>query len=166
MSDDLDDLKAALTAETPKPDPAQKAANLALAKKNFDALQGSRDGARLTSDRPGWGFFSGVRNMFAMTTTRGGLAATSALVAVGLVTLTPLGEALLTPRDVSDVIARPVPEVLQKEVEVEPPEPLIEAPVPAPAPLEQEMASDIAGRIIGGAVLNEATRGEMRARTA
>ena len=166
MSDDLDDLKAALTAETPKPDAAKKAANLALAQKNFDALQGSRDDTRLTTDRPRKGLFSGVRQMFAVTTTRGGLVATSALVAVGLVTLTPLGDALLTPRDVSDVLTRPAPEVVQKEVEAEPTEPLVEVPVPAPAPVAEERASDVAAQIIGGVVLNEAVSGQMRARTA
>ena len=40
MTDELDDLKSALRA-LPADDPAAKAASIALAMKNFDALQGS-----------------------------------------------------------------------------------------------------------------------------
>ena len=44
MTDDLDDLKAALRA-LPTADPAVKAATIALAMKNFDSLQGSGQGS-------------------------------------------------------------------------------------------------------------------------
>ena len=108
MSDDLDDLKAAFDAATPPPDAEKKAAHLALAQKNFADLQGSRDGARLMSDRPSRGIWTGAKQMLNFMTTRGGLTATTALVAIGFVTLTPLGQDLLTPRDVSEVL-RPEP---------------------------------------------------------
>jgi Ca-activated chloride channel family protein len=96
-----------MQARTPEPDPAVKSAHVALAEKNFAARQGSGAGARPTSDSPARGVFSGVRKMFATMTTRGGLAATSAIVAVGLVVLTPLGDALLSPRDVTSVLPKP-----------------------------------------------------------
>ena len=89
MTDDLDDLKAAMAAATPAPDAASKAADLALAEKNFAALQESRDGARPTSDAPGRGLFRGVAKMISMMNTRGALTATTALVALGLVVVVP-----------------------------------------------------------------------------
>ncbi len=89
MNDDLDDLKAALNAATPAPDPAKKAAHLTLAQKNFADLQGSRDDARLTSDAPKRGLFTGVANMFSMISTKGALTATTALAAVGLIVIMP-----------------------------------------------------------------------------
>jgi Ca-activated chloride channel family protein len=89
MSDDLDDLNSVLNAATPAPDPAKKAAHLALAQKNFEALQGSRPDARLTSDRPKRGLFSGVTNMFSTMSTKGALTATTALAAVGLIMIAP-----------------------------------------------------------------------------
>jgi len=89
MSDDLDDLKSALNAATPTPDPAKKAANLALAQKNFTALQGSRNGARPTVDAPKRGWFTGVANMFSTMSTKGVLTATTALAAVGLIVIMP-----------------------------------------------------------------------------
>ena len=96
MSDDLDDLndlKSAMRAATPSPDPARKAADLALAQKNFAQMQmrrqGSADTARQTSDVPKTGLFRGVANMFASLSTRGGLVATTAIVALGLVVVSP-----------------------------------------------------------------------------
>ncbi len=89
MSDDLDDLKSALNAATPAPDPAKKAEHLALAQKNFADLQGSRDGARLTSDGPKRGWFTGVVKMFSTMSTKGALTATTALAAVGLIMIAP-----------------------------------------------------------------------------
>ncbi|MFT7592815.1 MAG: Ca-activated chloride channel family protein [Paracoccaceae bacterium] len=89
MSDDLDDLKAAMQAATPAPDADTKAAHLALAQKSFETSQGSRIGARPTSDRPAGGFFRGVANMFTTMSTRGVLTATTALAAVGLIVVMP-----------------------------------------------------------------------------
>lgn len=97
MSDDLDDLKAALDRATPAPDSARKAAHLALAQENFEQLQGSAQPARPTSIRPKWGLWTGAKEMLNTLTSRGGLTATTALVAVGFVFLTPLGEDLLPP---------------------------------------------------------------------
>ncbi|WP_299355850.1 VWA domain-containing protein [uncultured Shimia sp.] len=91
MSDDLDldDLKAAMTAATPTSDAARKAENLALAQKNFEDLQGSRDGVRLNSDAPKRGLFRGVIDMLRTFPAKATLTATTALVAVGLVVYLP-----------------------------------------------------------------------------
>ncbi|WP_370302095.1 von Willebrand factor type A domain-containing protein [Pseudooceanicola sp.] len=126
MTDDLDDLKAAMTAATPAPDPATRAAHLALAQKNFEDLQGSRAAARPSSDRPASGFWTGVRTMFATLTTRGGLVATTAIVAVGIVVLSPAGRDLLRPQDLT--LARPI-----AEREAAQPQPVPAHPAPAPA---------------------------------
>lgn len=92
--DDLDDLRATLRAASPAPHPDTRAADIAQAKKNFAALQGSAGAARPTSDRPLSGFIRGVRNMTAILTSRGGLVATTALVAVTIVAFGP-GQDLL-----------------------------------------------------------------------
>ncbi|WP_317056617.1 vWA domain-containing protein [Roseovarius rhodophyticola] len=89
MSDDLDDLKAAMRAAMPTPDAARKADDIALAQKNFTALQESRDAARQTSERPKPGLIRGVMNMIMRMNTRGALTATTALVALGLVAVVP-----------------------------------------------------------------------------
>lgn len=97
MTDELDDLHAALKAATPAPDAARRAENLALAQKNYDALQGSPGAARPKDDRhpAGW-FISGGRRMFHALTSRGGLAATTAIVAIALVVATPQGRSLFS----------------------------------------------------------------------
>ena len=88
MSDDLKQLKNAMRAAQPAP--SDRAANIALAMKNFDALQisrqGSDDQARLTSEEPTMmsRFGSGVIHMFNSLTTRGALAATTSIAAVGI----------------------------------------------------------------------------------
>ncbi len=96
MSDDLDDLKNIMNAATPRPDPARRAENIALARQNFETLQGSHDGMRPTSDRPIKGVFSGVHRMLNTLTSRAGLTACTALVAVGLVGFTPIGDGLFS----------------------------------------------------------------------
>ena len=97
MSDDLDDLKAAMKAATPAPDAATKAAHLALAQENFARLQGSLAVSRPTPNRPLSGLWTGMKTMLDRMTSRGGLAATTALVAAAFVVLTPLGDDLLQP---------------------------------------------------------------------
>ena len=97
MSDDLNDLKKLMDAATPQPNGDARAKNIALAEKNFADLQGSRDEQRLTSDRPRKGFISGVKNMLNLMTSRAGLTASTALIAVGLVAFTPIGEGLMNP---------------------------------------------------------------------
>ncbi len=87
--DDLDDLKSALRAATPTPDASKRMADIALAKKNFADLQGSRIDVRPTSERPQNGLIRGVRNMITSLSTRGALTATTAMVALGLVVALP-----------------------------------------------------------------------------
>lgn len=90
MSDDLDDLKQAMQDATPAPDAGRKAANFTVAQENFDRLQESRAGGRLTSDRPGRGWFRGVARMITtQLSSRGMMSATTALVALGLVVVVP-----------------------------------------------------------------------------
>ncbi len=91
---DFDALKAAFAAATPRPDATVKAAHLALAQENFDQLQGSRQPARLNLERPRRGVFQGAIDMLTTLTTKGGLTITTALVAVGFLTLTPVGQGL------------------------------------------------------------------------
>ena len=104
MTDDLNDLKNAMESATPAPDGARKAANLALAQKNFAALQGSADQTRPTSSRPTRGLWTGVRQMLNTFTGRAALTASTAIVAVGFVILTPLGNDLVP----NTVAKRPV----------------------------------------------------------
>ncbi|MGI9391855.1 MAG: vWA domain-containing protein [Boseongicola sp.] len=100
MSDEFDDLKRAMDTATPDADAARKAENLRLAEDNFARLQGSMDAARHSSERGIWiRAKDGVTNMLNAMTTKGGLTATTALVAVGLVMVTPQGRELLTPQD-------------------------------------------------------------------
>ena len=95
MTDDLEDLKKLLYAATPTPDPARRAENIALAQKNFGDLQGSRDEARLTPERPKKGLISGVKNMLNTLTSRAALTATTAVVAVGVVIMLPQTQDML-----------------------------------------------------------------------
>ncbi len=97
MSDDLDDLKAAMRAAAPAPDAETRATHLALAQKNFDRLQESGAQVRPSSNRPRSGLWTGVRQMLTTLTSRGGLTATTAIVAVALVTLTPIRDMVLPP---------------------------------------------------------------------
>lgn len=97
MTDDLDDLKAMMDDANPRPDAARRAENLALAQKNFAALQGSQATARPTSVTGPKGLWTGVKTMLNVMTTKGGLTATTALVACGFLVLTPQGQDLLRP---------------------------------------------------------------------
>lgn len=97
MTDPLDDLKSAMNAATPAPDADRKAANLALAQKNFTRAQGSPSEARPTSDRPKTGFWTGARNMLNTLNSRAGLTATTALIAVAFVSFSPLTDDFLRP---------------------------------------------------------------------
>ncbi|MCK0142890.1 VWA domain-containing protein [Aliiroseovarius sp. F20344] len=114
MSDDLDDLKAALRAAPPAPEPSKKEADLALAMKNFDDFQGSRSDARPTSDAPRFGVIGkGVSKMLNALNTRGGLAATTAMVAVGFAVFVvmPNVDQVELP-DVTVIPAQPVDDTL------------------------------------------------------
>ncbi len=90
MSDELDDLKAALDAATPAPDAARKRANIALAEETLADLQGSADAPRPTHQKGPLGrVLDGVGTMINVLTTRAGLTATTAIVAVGLLAILP-----------------------------------------------------------------------------
>lgn len=95
MTDDLNDLKQLMDAATPVPDAERKADNIALAQKNFAALQGSSHEPRPIPDRSETGLFAGVRQMLNSLTSRAALTASTAVVAVGVVVLTPLGGMLM-----------------------------------------------------------------------
>ena len=136
MTDDLDDLKAALRA-APSADPAAKAAALRLAMENFDRLQGSTDQARLMDSRPedGRGSRSGVIAMFKKFALRPALAATTSAVALvaGMVIVLPLIERSPVPAAVENpkAIAEGGGAVLELKEEL-----LADAPaVAAPAPM-------------------------------
>ena len=94
-NDDLDDLRAAMDAATPAPDAARRAADIALARENFAALQGSRDDARQTPVTEGSSLWTGVQTMLTKLTTKGGLTVTTAIVACGFLVLTPQGRDLV-----------------------------------------------------------------------
>lgn len=99
MSDEFDRLRKAMNQAAPAPDRAAKAANLRLAQENFEKIQGSPDGARPIPESrsiPGR-FISGVTGMLNTLTSRGGLVATTAIVAVGFISLTPQGRSIFSP---------------------------------------------------------------------
>ncbi|MEM6304723.1 MAG: VWA domain-containing protein [Pseudomonadota bacterium] len=137
MSDDLDDLKRLMDAATPAPDAKAKARNIALAEKNFADLQGSPEEPRLTSDSPKKGAFAGVRQMFdTLLTSRAGLTASTALVAVGIVALTPLGQTLLRPGDLPSTEITTSPALAEEESAV------FDLAAPAPMVAEPEVMSE------------------------
>ncbi len=89
---DFDDLKTAMDAATPRPDAGKRAADLALARKNFDSLQGSADAARHTPVTGQSGLWTGVRTMLNSLTSKGAITASTALVAVGVMFVSPMGQ--------------------------------------------------------------------------
>lgn len=116
MTDDLDDLKTMMTAATPKPNAAKRAENLALAQKNFESLQGSTAQLRPTPVTGLQGLWTGVTTMLSHMTSRGGLTATTALVACGFLFLTPTGQDMWqAPRLSSPTIISADSEVLVEE---------------------------------------------------
>ncbi|WP_171182322.1 VWA domain-containing protein [Ruegeria sp. HKCCD8929] len=106
MNNDLEDLKQAMRAATPDPDPSSKAAHLALAQKNFVSFQGSRNDRRPISNRPKRGIWMGAFAMLNSLTSRAALTATTAVVAAGFVVVNWLEVA--PPK--SDLGGLPVPE--------------------------------------------------------
>lgn len=108
-----DDILKGLKANPPRPDAEKRAADIALARKNFADLQGSRDGVRQTSDRPEKpGLIGGLKTMLNALTSRGGLTATTAIVAVGLVAFLPT---LRDPGPLMPGAVREAPEVTLTE---------------------------------------------------
>ena len=130
MSDELDDLKDLFDAELPAPDPAHKAAAVALAMKNFDRLQETDEQARQTSEPKRKGFFGGLKMLFEMN-TRAVLTATTALAAVALIAVIPVvtkipdaprgGGGLMTTVSEGDDLATVDAEPLREEVADEAP---------------------------------------------
>ena len=92
MTDDLNDLKSMMDAATPRPDPVRRAENLALAQENFEKIQGSRAAPRPTPVTGPNALWTGVKTLLDTMTTKGGLTATTALVASGFLFLTPIGQ--------------------------------------------------------------------------
>ena len=103
MTDDFDDLNSAMNAATPAPDAARRHGNLARAQKNFNILQGSAQQARPTSENRATALLTGVTTMLNKLTSRGGLTATTALVASGFLFLTPIGQDLMRDSNPLDV---------------------------------------------------------------
>jgi Ca-activated chloride channel homolog len=85
MTDDLDDLRAALKT-APAPEADAKARAMQLAMENFDRLnaplQGSADAPRSSEDRHKAAPLNGVRRMFHNLTSRPALAATTSVAAL------------------------------------------------------------------------------------
>ena len=97
MADEIDDLNAAFDAATPDPDPLKKRENIRLAEENFARLQESDAAMRRTVQKGRMSrLLDGVRHMIHALTTKGGLVATTAIVAVGAILVTPQGRSLLT----------------------------------------------------------------------
>ena len=117
MSDEFDDLKRAFDRATPGPDPDRKARTLAEAEKIFRAAQGSADDARPMFEGSRWGRLGqGVERMLSAMTTRGGLTATTALVAVARVMVTPAGRDLWR-ADLPEPVSVPRESAEAKQVE-------------------------------------------------
>ena len=93
MSDDLDDLRAALKA-APAPDGDAKARAMQLAMENFDRLQGTALASRSSEDRQGAAPLNGVRRMFHYLTSRPALAATTSVAAliIGVAVILPVAD--------------------------------------------------------------------------
>ena len=95
---DLDKLKAAMRAATPAPDGAKKAANLALARENFDLVQGTADALRQTPDSPETGMVRRIMMMLNFLSNRAALTAATAIAAVGVLVILPISDALNPPQ--------------------------------------------------------------------
>ncbi|MES2916325.1 MAG: von Willebrand factor type A domain-containing protein [Pseudomonadota bacterium] len=127
MTDDLDDLRAALKA-APAPDGEAKARAMALAMENFarlnEPLQGSTDAPRSSEDRQGAAPLNGVRRMLNYLTSRPALAMTTSAAAllIGVAVILPVADLRLgkpvvvvdTPKTEPTPLAEPVTEVAPK----------------------------------------------------
>ncbi|MBL4627807.1 MAG: hypothetical protein JKY00_07190, partial [Roseicyclus sp.] len=112
---DLNTLKRALADATPAPDASRKAEVMARSQEIFANAQGSLAAARQSSATPKHrGLFAGAFDMLISRTT-GALTATTALVAVGFLFLSPTGQELLRGPQIAP--------------------PLVQVPVSDPAPV-------------------------------
>lgn len=155
---DLDDLKRAMLAAAPAPDAARKAAVLAQSQEIFARAQGSLLAARQSSETPkNRGFFKGAFNMFISKTT-GALTATTALVAVGVLFLSPQGQQML--QDPVPVV-QTTPSLDEITVELASDAETAEAapaPMILPAPTPGAWSGTATpGVLLEGALANEAT---------
>ena len=152
MSDDLDDLKQMMDAATPPPDPARRKENIALAQKNFENLQEFWGHGRPTSDRPTKGLMSGVRKMLNIMSSRGALTATTALVAVYIAMLSPLGDNLMPTSRTEPPAPAPAPAKIERDDAVAAP---VEEELPAPL-VEPQVMSDSAAIAPAGRMMESA----------
>ncbi|MEM6385406.1 MAG: VWA domain-containing protein [Pseudomonadota bacterium] len=111
MADEFDDLKRAFEAATPEPDATRKRETIARATEIYAESQGLRVLARQTG-RKSWisRLLDGVKSMFGTLTTRGGLVATTGLVAVAAVFVNPVGRDMLAPNPLLPGAVVPVDE--------------------------------------------------------
>jgi Ca-activated chloride channel family protein len=132
MTDELDDIGRAMERAAPAPDPARKAEAVRRAMAEFDRVQGSAGQSR-PSDRRGWTarVMDGATAMLRTMTTGGGLAATTALVAAGVILVLPEGREMLRP---------PAPVVVTAEV----PKAETRSVVPAPATTQMVAEEEVA----------------------
>jgi Ca-activated chloride channel homolog len=177
--DDLDlaGLQALAKAATPQPDATTRAAHLRLARENFARLhgvhQGSPTDARPNLANPAGGFWQGAKDMLKAMTSReravGGLTATTAIVACGLLILTPGGQAVWRGTTISEADVRlpvpplppPTPEIATQEIAAQEMStqdfaaqdmtshdaaPLVEAPTPEPAAGAARAVNESTGR--------------------
>ena len=135
MTDDFDDLKAALKA-APAPDADAKARAMALAMKNFDALQGSPDPARSSEDRTDAAPLNGVRRMFKFLTSRPALAATTSVAAlvVSIAVILPVNLKVTEPGSTTEKPEDPTVEQDLRTGETATAATTAEAPKAEPAP--------------------------------
>ena len=90
MADEFDDLKRAFEAATPEADPLRKRENIARAEEIFAGIQGSGEAARLTPQKGRMSrLLDGAKPMMNVLTSRAGLTASTALVAVGMLAILP-----------------------------------------------------------------------------
>ncbi len=90
MTDELEKLKATISAATPAPDAGRRAANLAHAQKSFLDAQGNATEARPTVERGHLArLIEGAKPMLNALTHRGVLTATTAVSAVALIVILP-----------------------------------------------------------------------------
>ncbi|RVT86570.1 VWA domain-containing protein [Rhodobacteraceae bacterium CCMM004] len=137
--DPLDHLSRALRDAAPDPDPQRRAATLAQAQENFARAQAAGAGMRPISDRRPWraATMRGVKRMTSLLTTRGGLAATTALVAAGLVltlpdlrtAVLPGGDAVMTTETQENALRPKLERSVAEEAVMD-----AEAPMALPAP--------------------------------
>ncbi|MCB2135257.1 MAG: VWA domain-containing protein [Rhodobacteraceae bacterium] len=121
MNDEFEKLRAGLKAN-PAPDPAAKAEALRLAMENFDRHQETAKVTRPSQDRPERaGLLTGVRTMLSALTTRGALAATASVAALGIgVMIWPQlqgnGPAPLSPSPVVQTESAPTDDELRRQL--------------------------------------------------